>query len=141
MEIITITLIFVVALFALIIGFLFSFLILKNRFEKKLDAILKAERLDAIKRSRAVIGGQFSEQLSPYLPGFPYKPTETKFLGKPVDLIVFKGADDKNITEVIFIEVKSNNSKLNKQEKNLKETILAKKIRWDEYKIPKNLTK
>ena len=48
---------------------------------------------DSIERSRASLGGQFSEQLAPYLPNFKYKPTECKFLGKPVDLIVFDGLD------------------------------------------------
>jgi len=134
MELLTIVIILFVGLIALILGLIIGFLSLKNRFEKKLDAILKAEREDAIKRSRATLTGQFSEQISPYMPGFPYSPTECKFLGKPIDFIVFKGADENDIKEVIFLEVKSGDSKLNKQEKNLKETILAKKIKWDEYK-------
>lgn len=98
-------------------------------------------RKDAIAKSRAVIGGQFSENLAPYLPDFPYKPTECRFLGKPTDFIVFKGMDEKNIQEVVFVEVKSGNSKLSGQEKNLKDTINnKKKVRFEQYKIPKELT-
>jgi len=134
MELLTIVIILFVGIIALILGLIIGFLALKNRFEKKLDAILKAEREDAIKRSRSSLTGLFSEQISPYMPGFPYSPTECKFIGKPIDFIVFKGADENNIKEVIFLEIKSGESKLNKQEKNLKETILAKKIKWDEYK-------
>ncbi|MFW6283509.1 MAG: Holliday junction resolvase-like protein, partial [Minisyncoccales bacterium] len=97
-------------------------------------------RKDAIAKSRAVIGGQFSENLAPYLPDFPYKPTECRFLGKPTDFIVFKGIDEKNIQEVVFVEVKSGNSKLSSQEKNLKEAIDKKKVKFEEYRIPKELT-
>lgn len=98
-------------------------------------------RREAITKSRAVIGGQFSEQLSPYLPNFEFNPTECKFLGKPIDFIVFKGMDEKNINEVIFVEVKSGKAKLNAHEKNLKTTIEKKKVRWAEYRVPEELTK
>ena len=141
MELTTLIIIVIVCFISLILGLIIGYLLLKRNFENKLNSILKSEREDAIKRSRAVIGGQFSEQLAPYLPEFPYKPTEIKFLGKPIDFIVFKGSDENLIDEIIFVEVKSGNAKLNKQEKNLKETILAKRVRWDEYKIPEELTK
>jgi predicted Holliday junction resolvase-like endonuclease len=134
MDLLTIVLMLIIGIIALILGLFIGFLLLKNKFEKKLDAILKTEREDAIKRSRSVLTGQFSEQISPYMPGFPYSPTECKFLGKPIDFIVFKGADSNNIEEVIFLEIKSCDAKLNKQEKNLKKTILQKKVKWDEYK-------
>lgn len=102
---------------------------------------LPLHRKEAIAKSRSVIGGQFSEQLAPYLPNFNFNPTECKFLGKPIDFIVFKGMDEKNINEVIFVEVKSGKAKLNTHEKNLKNTIDKKKVRWVEYRIPEELTK
>ena len=102
---------------------------------------IQEQRKDAIQKSRAVIGGQFSEQLAPYLPKFQYLPTECKFIGKPIDFIVFKGMDEKNIQEVIFVEVKSGNSKLNQHEKNLKETIDNKRVTWVEYRVPEEVTK
>ncbi|MDD5012624.1 MAG: Holliday junction resolvase-like protein [Candidatus Nanoarchaeia archaeon] len=98
-------------------------------------------RKDAIMKSRAVLGGQFSEQLAPYLPDFEYLPTECRFIGKPIDFIVFRGMDEKKIDEVVFVEVKSGNSKLNQHEKNLKDAIEKKKVKWMEYRIPEELTK
>ena len=99
-----------------------------------------AEREDAMKRSRAVIGGQFSEQLAPYLPGFPYRPTEAKFLGKPTDFIVFEGLDEREITAVVFVEVKSGNAKLSHTEKSLKQAIDSGKVRFETYEVPKEMT-
>ncbi len=109
--------------------------------DKYWEAELPMHRKEAIMKSRAVLGGQFSEQLAPYLPDFPFLPTECKFLGKPIDFLVFKGMDEKNITEVIFVEAKSGKSKLSPQEKDLKEAIEKKKVRWQEYRIPEELTK
>jgi len=105
------------------------------------QVLMPEHRKDAAMRSRSVIGGQFSENLAPYLPGFKYLPTESKFLGKPIDLIVFRGMDKKDINEVIFLEIKSGNSKLSTQEKKLKETIQKKRVRWEEYRIPEEITK
>lgn len=96
-------------------------------------------RKDAIKRSWAVKGGQFSEQLAPYLPDFPFQPTDCRFIGKPIDFLVFKGQDGQ-IEEVVFLEVKSGSSSLSKREKSLKDAIELKKVSWQEYRVPKDLT-
>ena len=134
--------------FILIIVFVFALAIVyklghKNgRFkqDKKWQEDLPNHRKDAVLRSRAVLSGHFSEQLAPYLPDFKYAPNECRFLGKPIDLLVFKGMDKKEIDEVVFVEIKSGNAKLSPIERNLKKAIQEKKIRWEEYRIPKNLT-
>ena len=102
---------------------------------------IKEQRQDAIMRSRAVLGGQFSEQLAPFLPDFPYSPTECRFIGKPIDFIVFKGMDEKEIEEVVFVEVKSGKSKISPVEKKLKETIEKKKVRFEEYRVDERVTR
>ena len=60
-----------------------------------------------MQRSRSVLSGMFAEQLAPYLPNFPFSPSEAKFIGAPIDLLVFKGMDAQHVEEVIFVEVKS----------------------------------
>ena len=93
-------------------------------------------RKQAIEKSRAVLRGNFSEQLAPYLPDFKYNPNECKFLGKPIDFIVFQGLDDKDISEIIFVEVKSGKSNLNKNERSLRDAIKNKRVHWEEYRVP-----
>lgn len=48
-------------------------------------------RQDAVQRSQAITAGKVHEQLIPYLPAFPYNPKDVRFLGSPVDLVVFDG--------------------------------------------------
>ena len=63
---------------------------------------LKEGRKDAVKRSRAVIGGQMAEQIAPFLPDFPCNPADVRFIGKPVDFIAFPGmAEGKSIEEIV----------------------------------------
>ncbi len=122
---------------ALLIGFILGKVLTNKSWEDRLHDIRK----DAIKRSRAVLGGQFSEQLAPYLPDFPFSPTEARFIGKPIDLIVFKGMDEKEIEEVVFVEIKSGKAKLNTHERKLRDAVKDGKVRWIEYRIPEDLTK
>ena len=94
----------------------------------------------AVRRSRSVLGGMFAEQLAPYLPNFPFSPTEAKFIGAPIDFLVFKGMDAQYFEEVIFVEVKSGSARLNQNERSLKDAIINKRVRWHEYHVPAPLT-
>ena len=138
---ITTIIILVIALIATFVAFHIGQKIGSYRKHREWELDLPNQRKDAILKSRSVLSGQFSEQLAPYLPDFQYLPTECRFMGKPIDFIVFKGMDEKKINEVVFVEVKSGNAKLTEHEKNLKETIEKKKVKWVEYRIPEDLTK
>jgi len=94
----------------------------------------------AVQRSRSVLSGMFAEQLAPYLPNFPFSPTEAKFIGAPIDFQVFKGMDAQRIEEVIFVEVKSGSARLNHNERSLKDAIDNKRVRWHEYHAPTPIT-
>jgi len=99
---------------------------------RKLEGIVKAR----LKQSRAVLGGLVSEQIAPLLPDFPFDPGDCRFIGKPVDFIVFRGMNGQNISEVIFLEVKSGASKsLSPQEKRLREAIQAGRVRWVQFNV------
>lgn len=108
----------------------------KVRAEREAEARIELERLDAVKRSRAVLGGQFSEQLSPFLPGFPGDPTEVRFVGKPVDFISFSGSSRGSVDEVVFIEVKSGDSRQSAVERSLRKAIERGSVRYVEYRVP-----
>jgi predicted Holliday junction resolvase-like endonuclease len=94
----------------------------------------------AVQRSRSVLSGMFAEQLAPYLPDFPFSPTEAKFIGAPIDFLVFTGMDNQHIEEVIFVEVKSGSARLNHNEHSLKAAIDNKRVRWHEYRVPTPIT-
>ena len=104
--------------------------------ESGLPARLVSERDDAVRRSRSILGGLAAEQLAPYLPGFPFDPTEVRFIGRPVDFIAFVGASAGKIEEVVFVEVKSGKASLSSIELSLREAIRGGRVRWDEYRAP-----
>ena len=91
---------------------------------------LKKIRRDAVKQSQAVISGKVYEQLLPYLPQFPFAPKDVRFLGSPVDLVVFDGMDAGQLNRVVFIEVKTGQAGLTSRERQLKEVVKAGKVEW-----------
>ncbi len=129
-----------VTLIALVAGLGIGSFIGRRKAERDMDFELeeriRLERTDAIKRSRAVLGGQFSEQLAPFLPDFPGDPTECRFIGKPVDFISFSGASSGEVREVLFIEVKSGESRLSPVERSLRSAIEDGRVRYVEYRVP-----
>ncbi|MGN0728967.1 Holliday junction resolvase-like protein [Treponema sp.] len=118
---------------ALFAGFVFGCFVQKL----KSAAEIKRQRRDAVNRSRAVLGGQFSEQLAPFLPGFPCNPGDARFIGKPVDFVAFPGsAEGGSINEIYFIEVKTAQSKLSARERQIKEAVEHGRVKYFEYRIP-----
>lgn len=104
--------------------------------EHKFKNLLKHGRIDAIKRSKAVINGQMVEQIAPFLPNFPCNPADVRFVGKPIDFVAFPGASENNeIKEVVFIEVKTGNSVLSPREKEIKDAIQQGRVRYVEYRF------
>ena len=124
----------ILGIFIILIFFLLGLVIGKYK-ERSLNLKkLNEARKDAVKRSRAVLNGQLSEQLAPFFPDFPANPTEIRFIGQPVDYIAFNGSSQGTITDISFIEIKTGSSALSPVEKALKDAIEKKKIKYIEYR-------
>lgn len=90
-----------------------------------------AIREDAVKRSQSVTKGKVTEHLIPYFPDFPYNPKDARFLGSPVDLVVFDGLSDGPVREVVFIEVKTARSpSLSRREREVRDCVQDRRVSY-----------
>ena len=80
-------------------------------------------RSDVANRQRAGIKGNVTQAFAPFLPGFPFKASESKFIGDPIDYLIFEGLDERDIKKIHFVEVKEGTSKLSKHQKQIKDII------------------
>ena len=87
-------------------------------------------RSEAIRQSRAVTTGKVAEQLVPHFPAFPLNPRETRFLGSPVDFVVFDGLEEGLVRRVVFVEVKTGSATLSNREKLVREAVRAGRVEW-----------
>lgn len=117
---------------------------MENKFRSWLEIerqVLEQERVrirkEAVTQSRAVLGGKFVEQLTPYLPQFAYDPTEARFIGSPIDFIVFPGLATGDPQEIVIMEIKSGkNCQLTPQERKIRQLIEDGMVRWEQIDQP-----
>ncbi len=114
----------------IIIGGIIGYLIARIFFFIK----IKNQRQDAITRSRNVVLGHVNEKIAPLLPDFPYQYNDLMFLWKWVDYIVFDWLSRWNLKKIIFLEIKTNSSTLNKNESMIKQCIENKKVEYNIYR-------
>jgi predicted Holliday junction resolvase-like endonuclease len=99
----------------------------------KWQAEMEQARKSAVMQSRAVLGGKFTEQMVPYFPDFKYDPTEVRFIGTPIDMIVFPGLARGDPEEIVILEVKTGkNAQLTSQQRKIRQLIEDGMVRWDE---------
>jgi predicted Holliday junction resolvase-like endonuclease len=99
----------------------------------KWQAEMEQARKSAVVQSRAVLGGKFTEQMVPYFPDFKYDPTEVRFIGSPIDLIVFPGLAAGDPREIVILEIKTGrNAQLTAAQKKIRRLIEDGMVRWEE---------
>lgn len=91
-------------------------------------------RQDAIQRSQAVTIGKVTEHIVPYLPGFSFNPKDVRFLGTPIDLVIFDGLCEGHVKRIVFVEVKTGTSSLSGRERLVREAVNAGKVEWLEFR-------
>jgi len=89
-------------------------------------------REDAIRRSQSVITGKVTEHLVPFLPDFQYNPKDARFIGSPIDLIIFDGLNDEKVREIVFAEIKTGSSSLIDRERQVRNAVLDGRVKWVE---------
>lgn len=89
-------------------------------------------RKDAIQRSLAVTAGKVYEQLVPYLPDFPFNPKDVRFLGSPVDFVVFDGLSAGDVTRIVFVEVKTGEAALSSRERRVRDAVRDARVEFYE---------
>lgn len=117
-----------------------------EKYIAELELEHKQALLDAQKRSvntsRAVLKGKMAEQFAPILPEFRYLPSDAKFLGDPVDYVVFDGYTnfrdgDGTVDgiEVILLDIKSGGARLSKGQQAIAQAVREGRVRFETLRI------
>ena len=105
------------------------------------QALAQAQKR-SVNTSRAVLKGKMAEQLTPIRPQFEYLHTDAKFLGDPVDYVVFDGYTDlrdgegrAEDIEIVLIDIKSGGARLTKGQVAIAQAIQAGRVRFETVRI------
>lgn len=88
-----------------------------------------SKKILSMKKSSEIRTGHIAEQLAPFLTGFNHDPRNIRYLGQPIDYVIF----DKD--DIIFLEVKSGKSHLSHNQKRIRKLVEEKRIRWEEFRV------
>ncbi len=87
---------------------------------------MKMREIVSKKHSIASSYGRIVEQLVPFSDSFPGDYRKFRFIGSPIDGIIF----DED--EIKFVEIKSRGGKLSHEQKRIKKLVEKKKVSWHE---------
>jgi len=93
--------------------------------KKKLLATKGAERT-----AKAVGIGKNIEKIVPTFKEFPLDLSDCRFLGDPIDILVFSGLTNNLVHSMSFIEVKSGGARLNANQKMAKEAVESNRVSY-----------
>jgi len=139
-------LIWAIVIWAIVVSIIVVILAIRQRRIKRrheddirfMKESISRERDDAVQRSRSTLKGKIGEQMSPLFPEFysKYEPADARFLGSPIDYIIFKNMgkfskDKKELIEVILLDVKIGSSTLSPLQNAIKRAVKDGRIDFD----------
>jgi predicted Holliday junction resolvase-like endonuclease len=102
--------------------------------EEDLKLKMKRASKGAQTTSKAVNAGKLLEKVFPTMKDFEWELSDCRFLGEPIDLVIFHGLTAGKVDSIRFLEVKSGKAKLNDHQKSIKEAIENNKVKYEEFK-------
>ncbi len=143
--------ILVYVVIALVIGFALGWFFVKAQITA-IEARYRAEferwkveaageiRKDSVNRSRSTLKGKIAEQMAPLLPSFGYLSADARFLGSPVDYIIFDGlsavADEKGSSiRIVFMDVKHGSATLTRTQRVIKKAVEEQAVMWKTFHL------
>lgn len=108
------------------------------RAEKRLMEMKDQLRDEVLERSRATLKGRVAEQIVPFLVEFKYNPSDARFIGSPIDYVIFDGytdlkdrKTDRGIT-VILADIKTGKSAdLTPEQRKIRAALEQKRVKWE----------
>lgn len=109
--------------------------------QRQRDALAHARR-QSVGQSRAVLKGKMAEQMAPLLPGFAYLPADARFLGDPIDYVIFDGycavkdgdGIDEDI-EIVILDIKQGKSTLTGGQRQIAKAVAAGRVRFEVVRV------
>lgn len=112
----------------------------KYEFEQAYEERKKEAAKKSSDGARNTLRGQLLQQFAPVLKG-DYNLFDYRFLGDFADYVIIDGYTDvkdgkaKDIRDIIFVEIKTGESKLSKHQQAVKRAIEEGRVKWGEVKL------
>lgn len=103
---------------------------------------IREARAESVSSSRSALRGRMTEQVAPLLPGFDYQPADARFMGDPIDYVVFNGYSNlrdqdqsPETLEVVILDIKYGKAGLTKSQRAIAKAIHDGKVRFEVVRV------
>jgi predicted Holliday junction resolvase-like endonuclease len=78
--------------------------------------------------------------MAPLLPEFRFNPADARFIGSPVDYVIFDGLTDvadekKSDIRIVFVDIKHGTGSLTRTQRVIRDAVTAKQITWETLRV------
>ena len=88
-------------------------------------------KLISQKKSSETRLGQIGEHFAPLLDVFPYDPKDARFLGSPIDFVVF----DFEGAQIVLVEFKTGNSRESKRQRQVRDMVANGNVKYEVIRV------
>ena len=113
-----------------------------RELEASAQVAVDAARKSSVAQSRRTLKGQMAEQMVPLLHGFPFLPADARFLGDPIDYVVFRGCSDVRdgaaageALEIVLVDIKQGQSALSPVQRAIARAVDAGRVRFQVIRV------
>jgi len=107
---------------------------LEQELEQRITDLNKRQiRADASVETGAISSGfgKIIEKVLPAYKNFGMPLNDSRFLGEPIDFIIFEGASQMKINHITFMDVKTGKGRLDENQKMVKDSVLDHKVKCE----------
>jgi len=108
----------------------------------EIEKQIETEKNKALNGSRSTLKGRINEQLTTLYPDFTsrFMAADARFIGTPIDFIIFKNLSkisdkEQEPIEVVFLEVKAGNPTLSHTQRAVRDAIENHRVKFETMKI------
>ncbi len=104
---------------------------IKKLNDENTELVNQMKKVSSQQKSSETRLGQIGEHFAPLLDVFPYDPKDARFLGSPIDFVVFDFEGD----QIVLVEFKTGNSRESKRQRQVRDMVANGNVKYEVIRV------
>ena len=104
---------------------------IKKLNDENTELVSQMKKVSSQQKSSETRLGQIGEHFAPLLDVFPYDPKDARFLGSPIDFVVFDFEGD----QIVLVEFKTGNSRESKRQRQVRDMVANGNVKYEVIRV------
>ena len=106
---------------------------LLSQIDERVADLVERQKKAKTQSEKAAISvgiGKIVEKILPTHKNFAFQAADCRFLGEPIDMIVFDSISENSVKHITFLDVKTGDARLNTHQKLVRDAINEGNVQW-----------